>query len=166
MSNNQQQQQNQQPQGTSNVPQQGKMMNQVEYAKYKQEDSNSNNYYEFSKEATVLPVAWDGKFVTNPNDVRIKPDRNRSSSSSFYEFDTNPTVLPPCWDGTFAKSGETRLLPERNRSNDQKYFWKKKLLTIFAEVDLYYQKLQNVRFANFLFQKCLNVQRKKKHLRY
>lgn len=31
-------------------------------------------------------------------------------------------VSPPNRDGTFAKSGESRLKPERNRSNDQKYF--------------------------------------------
>jgi hypothetical protein len=35
-----------------------KMMTQTEYLKYKQGDSNANNYYNFSKEPTVLPVAW------------------------------------------------------------------------------------------------------------
>lgn len=71
MSNNQQNHNNgetssnasdQQTQGS-----QGKMLTQAEYQKYKQEDSNTNNYYDFSKEATVLPVAWDGKFHFDPN---------------------------------------------------------------------------------------------------
>lgn len=63
MSNNQQQQQSgaaasnagqhpeQQPQSGSGGG--GKMMNQVEYAKYKQEDTDSSNFYAHSSEATV-----------------------------------------------------------------------------------------------------------------
>lgn len=59
MSNNQQkssggaaasnagQQPEQQPQSS------GKMMNQVEYAKYKQEDTDSSNFYAHSSEPTV-----------------------------------------------------------------------------------------------------------------
>ena len=59
MSNNQQQsgaaannatQPEQQPQSGSGG---GKMMNQVEYAKYKQEDTDSSNFYAHSSEATV-----------------------------------------------------------------------------------------------------------------
>lgn len=46
--------QTQQTEGTSN----GKMMTQNEYLKYKQGDSNANNYYGFSREADVGPVAW------------------------------------------------------------------------------------------------------------
>lgn len=35
-----------------------KMMTQTEYLKYKQENSNANNYYGFSREVDVKPVAW------------------------------------------------------------------------------------------------------------
>jgi hypothetical protein len=76
---------------------QGKMMTQAEYQKYKQEDSNTNNYYDFSKEATVLPVAWDGKFNYDPNNVYIRPNRNSSSTNNFYGFNSEPTVLPVAW---------------------------------------------------------------------
>lgn len=58
MSNNQQNHNG----GTSSSPSQnqqsqnqGKWMTQAEYLKYKQDDSNSNNYYEFSKEPTIHP---------------------------------------------------------------------------------------------------------------
>jgi hypothetical protein len=75
----------------------GKMMTQAEYLKYKQGDSNQNNYYEFSREATTLPVAWDGKFHYDPNNVYIRPNRNASSSSNFYGFNTEPQVSPVVW---------------------------------------------------------------------
>ena len=72
MSNNQQQsgsggaaasnagqQPEQQPQsGTGS----GKMMNQVEYAKYKQEDTDSSNFYAHSSEPTV-GTKWTLQFV-------------------------------------------------------------------------------------------------------
>lgn len=56
MSNNQQNHNG----GTSSNPSQnqqtqGKWMTQAEYLKYKQDDSNSSNYYGFSKEPTTLP---------------------------------------------------------------------------------------------------------------
>lgn len=35
-----------------------KLLSQAEYLKYKQEDSNANNYYGFSREGDVKPVAW------------------------------------------------------------------------------------------------------------
>lgn len=35
-----------------------KMMTQSEYLRYKQENSNANNYYGFSREVDVKPVAW------------------------------------------------------------------------------------------------------------
>lgn len=100
----------------------GKLMNQVEYARYKTDDSNSNNFYDFSTEATTLPVAWDGKFVCDPNNTYVVPNRNASQVNNFYGFCSEPTVHPVKWDGTFAKGGDTYMKPERNRSNDQKYF--------------------------------------------
>lgn len=84
--------QDQQTQGS-----QGKMMTQAEYLKYKQGDSNTNNYYDFSREATVLPVAWDGKFHYDPNNTYIRPNRNASSTNNFYGFCNEPTVLPVAW---------------------------------------------------------------------
>jgi hypothetical protein len=121
MSRNQQQNGTSSPSGSSGSGQ-GKLMNQMEYAKYKQEMSNANNFYEFSSEATTLPVAWDGKFVSDPNNTYVVPNRNASSVSNFYGFCTEPDIRPVKWDGTFAKSGETYTKQERNRSNDQKYF--------------------------------------------
>ena len=35
-----------------------KLMTQSEYLAYKQKDSNANNYYGFSREVDVKPVAW------------------------------------------------------------------------------------------------------------
>lgn len=35
-----------------------KMMTQAEYLKYKQENTNQNNYYGFSSQVDVKPVAW------------------------------------------------------------------------------------------------------------
>ncbi|KAG5678055.1 hypothetical protein PVAND_007758 [Polypedilum vanderplanki] len=100
-----------------------KMMTQADYLKYKQEDSNAHNYYGFSREVDVKPVAWDGKFAPpGPDNVFIVPNRNASNVSNFYGFCSEPDVRPVVWDGTFVKSGETRIKPERNRSNDQKYF--------------------------------------------
>ena len=69
-----------------------------------------------------MPVAWDGKFSYDPNNVHYIPNRNASTTNNFYGFNTEPTILPVAWDGTFAKSGETRLKQERNNSNDQKYY--------------------------------------------
>lgn len=43
-----------------------------------QHQSNANNFYGFSTEPEILPVTWSGKFQLDPNDVRIKPERNQS----------------------------------------------------------------------------------------
>lgn len=120
MSANQQQSSSPASQSGSNGS--GKLMNQMEYAKYKQENSNANNFYSFSSEATTLPVAWDGKFVSDPSNTYVVPNRNASSVNNFYGFCNEPDIRPVKWDGTFAKSGETYTKQERNRSNDQKYF--------------------------------------------
>lgn len=45
---------NQQTEGSSD----GKMMTQAEYLKYKQGDSNANNYYGHSRVVDTKPVAW------------------------------------------------------------------------------------------------------------
>lgn len=46
--------QNQQTEGSSGV----QMMTHAEYLKYKQEDSNANNYYGLSRVVDTKPVAW------------------------------------------------------------------------------------------------------------
>ncbi len=43
-----------------------------------QQTSNTNNFYGFSTEPTILPTSWSGKFQLDPNDVRIKQERNQS----------------------------------------------------------------------------------------
>jgi hypothetical protein len=75
----------------------GKMMTQAEYLKYKQGDSNAQNYYGFSREATKHPVVWDGKFHVDPNNVYIVPNRNASSVRNFYGFSNEPSVAPVVW---------------------------------------------------------------------
>ncbi|CRL03257.1 CLUMA_CG016517, isoform B [Clunio marinus] len=117
--------QDQQTQGSESS---GKWMTQAEYAKYKQEDSNANNYYEFSKEATVLPVAWDGKFQYDPNNVYIKPNRNASSTNNFYGFyrsfvvannQPNSCHIIFCSDGFCKMTGYTRAeIMQRNAVTD------------------------------------------------
>lgn len=75
----------------------GKLLTQAEYAKYKQENSNANNYFGYNREATTLPVCWDGKFAYDPNNVRILPNRNASNVNSFYGFCNEPDIRPVCW---------------------------------------------------------------------
>lgn len=43
-----------------------------------QQQSSTNNFYGFNTEPEILPVSWSGKFQLDPNDVRIKPERNQS----------------------------------------------------------------------------------------
>ncbi|GAB0095016.1 uncharacterized protein DMENIID0001_103420 [Sergentomyia squamirostris] len=40
--------------------------------------SNTSQFYGFCTEPEILPVQWSGKFELDPNDVRIKPERNNS----------------------------------------------------------------------------------------
>lgn len=60
MSSDQHQQQPSDDQNSQNG--EPKMMTQAEYLKYKQGDSNQNNYYGFCRDVDVKPVAW----VKNP----------------------------------------------------------------------------------------------------
>lgn len=78
-------------------PSEGKWMTQAEYNKYKQGDSYAGNFYGFSSAPTRHPVAWDGKFATDPNNVFIVPNRNASDTRNFYGFSREPTVLPAAW---------------------------------------------------------------------
>jgi hypothetical protein len=57
MSSDQEQQQQQQSSAESQDGE-SKMMTQAEYLKYKQQNTNQNNYYGFSREVNVKPVAW------------------------------------------------------------------------------------------------------------
>lgn len=40
--------------------------------------SNADNLYQFDTKPTVLPTTWNGQFQLDPNDVRMKPERNAS----------------------------------------------------------------------------------------
>uniref|UniRef100_A0A6B2EHY5 Uncharacterized protein n=1 Tax=Phlebotomus kandelakii TaxID=1109342 RepID=A0A6B2EHY5_9DIPT len=40
--------------------------------------SNTSEFYGFCTEPEILPVQWSGKFEMDPNDVRLKPERNQS----------------------------------------------------------------------------------------
>lgn len=78
-------------------PSEGKWMTQAEYNKYKQGDSYAGNFYGFSSAPTRHPVAWDGKFASDPSNVFIVPNRNASDTRNFYGFSREPTVLPTAW---------------------------------------------------------------------
>lgn len=43
-----------------------------------QHQSNTTNFYGFNTEPEIMPVSWSGKFQLDPNDVRIKQERNQS----------------------------------------------------------------------------------------
>lgn len=40
--------------------------------------SATNDFYGYNSEPTILPTTWNGEFQLDPNDVRIKPERNVS----------------------------------------------------------------------------------------
>lgn len=40
--------------------------------------SATNNFYDYDNTPTVLPTTWNGEFKLDPNDVRIKANRNAS----------------------------------------------------------------------------------------
>ncbi|XP_067616793.1 uncharacterized protein [Eurosta solidaginis] len=82
------------------------------------------------KKSDYIPIkceGWNGKFVysngsaNNVSKVR-RQNQNVTDTSNFYGCNTEPIILPVEWDGTFAKSGETRLQPDRNQSNDGDYY--------------------------------------------
>lgn len=125
MSNSSDQEQNHASENSQNQENQNgdvKMMTQSEYLRYKQENSNANNYYGFSREVDSKPVAWvsiikiikkikkflnfiilgyslqDGKFATpDPSNFFIVPNRNASNVRDFYGFDKTPTISPVAW---------------------------------------------------------------------
>lgn len=41
--------------------------------------SNTDRFFAYNTETEVLPAEWSGKFQLDPNDVRIKPERNMSN---------------------------------------------------------------------------------------
>ncbi|XP_055688239.1 uncharacterized protein LOC129792871 [Lutzomyia longipalpis] len=47
--------------------------------------SNTSQFYGFCTEPEILPVQWSGKFETDPTDIRIKPERNRSDVRDYAE---------------------------------------------------------------------------------
>ncbi|EDW02124.1 uncharacterized protein LOC6560817 [Drosophila grimshawi] len=82
------------------------------------------------KKQEYIPIkceGWDGKFiypdgaVNNVSKIR-RHNQNVTNTNNFYGYNTEPIVLPTAWDGTFVKGGETRIKPERNRSDDQDYY--------------------------------------------
>lgn len=87
-----------------------------------QNTSNAGNIHGYTSQTEILPPRWDGSFPEGYNHNRSKLVQNQanvqgqSNASNFYGFSTEPTILPTQWDGKFKKSGETYLVPERNRS--------------------------------------------------
>ncbi|ALC42129.1 CG42808 [Drosophila busckii] len=82
------------------------------------------------KKQDYIPIkceGWNGKFVypegsmNNVSKIR-RHNQMVTNTNNFYGYSTEPIVLPTAWDGTFVKSGETRIKPERNRSDDQDYY--------------------------------------------
>lgn len=82
------------------------------------------------KKDDYIPIkceGWNGKFLyapgttNNVSKVR-RHNQNVTDTQNFYGYCNEPIVLPTEWDGTFKKSGEVRMQPERNRSNDSEYY--------------------------------------------
>ncbi|KAM8712057.1 hypothetical protein ACLKA7_012559 [Drosophila subpalustris] len=89
-----------------------------------------NRFLKRDKKDDYIPIkceGWNGKFaytdgaVNNVSKIR-RQNQNVTNTNNFYGFNTEPIILPAVWDGTFVKSGETRIKPERNRSDDQDYY--------------------------------------------
>ncbi|XP_037948461.1 uncharacterized protein LOC119679938 [Teleopsis dalmanni] len=47
--------------------------------------SDDSEYFQYNTDPTVLPTTWNGEFVLDPNDVRIKPERNFSDVRDYAE---------------------------------------------------------------------------------
>ncbi|XP_055702011.1 uncharacterized protein LOC129801207 [Phlebotomus papatasi] len=83
--------------------------------------ATGNQFYGYTTEPEVLPVAWDGTFA-GPTQTYYRPDRNTSDTSQFYGFCTEPEILPVQWSGKFETDPtDIRIKPERNRSDVRDY---------------------------------------------
>lgn len=53
----------------------------------KQERNRSDDaqYYQYNTESEELPTTWNGQFEVDPDDVRIKPERNYSDVRDYAE---------------------------------------------------------------------------------
>ncbi|XP_055849059.1 uncharacterized protein LOC129914044 [Episyrphus balteatus] len=47
--------------------------------------SDDQNYFDYNTEPTILPTEWNGQFELDPDDVRIKPERNYSDVRDYAE---------------------------------------------------------------------------------
>lgn len=111
----QQQQTSPEGSGTSNG---GNMMTQAEYLKYKQGDSNTNNYYGFNREVNVKPVCWVRAINIF---VVFKLYLNLIFHFTMLH-DNNNNLLKK--DGKFAKPDPNNVfyVPNRNASNANNFY--------------------------------------------
>jgi len=47
--------------------------------------SDDSAYFQYNTDPTILPTTWNGQFQLDPNDVRIKPERNFSDVRDYAE---------------------------------------------------------------------------------
>lgn len=112
--------------------------------------SNTDKFFAYNTEPEVLPVEWSGKFQLDPNDVRMKPERNRTDLMDYADERNFITAEERAaldremaeskargddvvWsnDRNFGKSGwngkfqldptDVRIKPERNQSDCRDY---------------------------------------------
>jgi hypothetical protein len=100
----------QQQQQSSDSSSDGKMMTQAEYLKYKQADSQANNYYGFSREVDMKPVAWVCAHINITLGLFLSP---------FFLLLFCVCFLSALKDGKFAPAGPENvfIVPNRNASN-------------------------------------------------
>lgn len=56
--------------------------------------SMANDFYGYNSEPTVLPTQWSGKFETDPDDVRLRPERNGSDVRDYADHRNFREVKP------------------------------------------------------------------------
>ena len=128
----------------------GTFVGQQYRAKGDRNQSNSDKFFAYNTETEVLPTQWSGKFQLDPNDVRMKPERNNSDIRDYADERNFITAEERAaldreiaeskargddvvWsnDRNFGKSGwngkfqidpnDVRIKPERNMSDCRDY---------------------------------------------
>lgn len=112
--------------------------------------SNTDRFFAYNTDTEVLPVEWSGQFQLDPNDVRMKPERNNSDIRDYADERNFITAEERAaldreiaeskargddvvWsnDRNFGKTGwngkfqldpnDVRIKPERNQSDCRDY---------------------------------------------
>ncbi|XP_065356223.1 uncharacterized protein LOC135950618 [Calliphora vicina] len=99
----------------------GSTNNVSKVRRYNQNITDTQNFYGYTSEPTILPPVWDGTFKKS-GEVIMQQERNRSDDSEYFQYNTEPTILPTSWNGEFQQDpNDVRILPERNFSDVRDY---------------------------------------------